>query len=292
MYQIDPIELCEFYHGEKTNPFDEIVYAPDAEMLEDYDEIRNKAMFWFYEFCWARTSRREELLSWCEDAIGAGLQNYRRHEGVPFSLIGLLYNRFSHWDCGKPEAFKEWFEKHYIGNMPKRSKGERILKQHRQILFDQQQTPEYTRPSKFTKQIEAIVTAVDGGGYDGRISEKKMARALGYADVHGLHVIIVPDSKNMSRRDGWTYHPEFKEITAIAKRVLRKEGDCYVDSVEYIGRWNKNYVYRGYLAEEALNPEISYNVGFPACILIPDKGEPVFFRSPEVFDIINKTRPI
>lgn len=98
MYQIDPIKLCEFYHGEKTNPFDEILYAREAEITyEERDALNAKAMFWFYEFCWVRVSHREELLSWYKDAIGAGLHpDSGRRRAIVFQKHGLNRNLSKH----------------------------------------------------------------------------------------------------------------------------------------------------------------------------------------------------
>ena len=111
-----------------------------------------------------------------------------------------------------------------------------------------------------------IANAVDAEHeFDIPIAEGVMCRALAHADTHNYTIEIVPDCVVCKRFDGWSYHPEFKEIRERAIDFMKKEMPEY-DNAEYIGRWNGKYVYSPFL-----NSGERLITGFPIYILL-DKG--------------------
>ena len=211
-------------------------------------------MFCNYEQVWVnKLSRWDYSLAELNEYIHYGLEDFNKDDGVPMTLKVILFNRYMHWSYGgNAEGFKKWYFTHYKNRLKgkKLSKGKRILNQYRLAFLEYRcdwQTVKDITPKQ--EYMHEIANAVDAEhGFDKPISESVMCRALAHADTHGYTIELVPDSDcAISKRiDGWSYHPEYKEIR---ERVLKfiKEEDWMYDAAEYIGRWAGKYVYLPYI---------------------------------------------
>ena len=238
-----------------------------VEGVEDVDANFNTLCS--YERIWV-----EELSNWdfsfakTNMYIHEGLEDFNKEDGVPLSLKVILYERYLHWSFdGNAEGFKRWYLAHYKNRLKEKklSKGKRILNQYRLDFLHYRCDWQNIQTTPEMEYMHEIANAVDAEhGFDKPISESVMCRALAHADTHGYTIELVPDSECVisKRIDGWSYHPEYKEIRERALDFLKKEMYPY-DNAEYIGRWNGKYVYRPYLesGEELI-------IGFPRYILI------------------------
>lgn len=96
------ITQCRYYKGEKDNPF-----------AGTEDQMK-----WYYESCWFEqlSESYENARSYRQEA-GNNFDYISKKYNVPRSLVGLLFNRYQHWNCmGEVniEYFRERLIKGYL----------------------------------------------------------------------------------------------------------------------------------------------------------------------------------
>lgn len=97
--------FCRYYDGADKNPF-----------VED-----TLSRFWEWERTWVdltlESVEKNELPQQASDILNnyirAGLDDFRKNDGIPISLKAVLYNRYDQWFYDGPEGFKLWFNKYY-----------------------------------------------------------------------------------------------------------------------------------------------------------------------------------
>ena len=223
------LDFDSYYKGEESFPGDD----------NDYP-------CWINERIWVKL-----LSSWnfkhgsMNEYIHHGLEDFSSGDGVPMTLKVILFNRF----CGKLEEFREWYLTFYKNRLKEKqlSRGKEILNKYRLAFLEYRCDWQNMLciPQEMRYMFE-ISNAVDSEhSYDQPMSEGIMCKALEYAEAHGLTIDIVLDSQCIISKqlDGWTYHPEFKEIRERALAFLQRELPRY-SNAQYVGLWKGKYVYQ------------------------------------------------
>lgn len=90
---------CRYYKGE-----------PECPREKD-------AGFWMYEQMWVEASLNEpkRIEEWEAECKFEHLESLAEEYHIPMSMIGLLLNRYNHWNFrGTPEGFRKMIEEKYL----------------------------------------------------------------------------------------------------------------------------------------------------------------------------------
>ena len=90
---------CRYYKGE-----------PECPREKD-------AGFWMYEQMWVEASMNDpkRVEEWEAECKFEHIESLAEEYNIPMSMIGLLSNRYNHWNfMGTPEGFKKMIEEKYL----------------------------------------------------------------------------------------------------------------------------------------------------------------------------------
>ena len=90
---------CRYYKGE-----------PECPREKD-------AGFWMYEQMWVEASMNDpkRVEEWEAECKFEHLESLAEEYHIPMSMIGLLLNRYNHWNFrGTPEGFRKMIEEKYL----------------------------------------------------------------------------------------------------------------------------------------------------------------------------------